>query len=114
MTRFSEAWKIAIFKHFAKIADLVDEMEIDKNRIMEEIFPLWPSLFFMDSRNRFGFIVWKKQNFFLSTYGFFLRLIIIFNNNNNNNNNNLLLIRRKYLYEYIQMRLTSSIKIIIK
>ena len=25
----------------------------------------------------------------------------------NNNNNNLLLIRRKYLYEYIQMRLTS-------
>ena len=36
------------------------------------------------------------------------------NNNNNNNNNNLLLIRRKYLYEYIQMRLTSYIKIIIK
>ena len=34
--------------------------------------------------------------------------------NNNNNNNNLLLIRRKYLYEYIQMRLTSYIKIIIK
>ena len=33
---------------------------------------------------------------------------------NNNNNNNLLLIRRKYLYEYIQMRLTSYIKIIIK
>ena len=32
----------------------------------------------------------------------------------NNNNNNLLLIRRKYLYEYIQMRLTSYIKIIIK
>ena len=29
-------------------------------------------------------------------------------------NNNLLLIRRKYLYEYIQMRLTSYIKIIIK
>ena len=29
-----------------------------------------------------------------------------------NNNNNLLLIRRKYLYEYIQMRLTSYIKII--
>ena len=28
--------------------------------------------------------------------------------------NNLLLIRRKYLYEYIQMRLTSYIKIIIK
>ena len=34
--------------------------------------------------------------------------------NLNNNNNNLLLIRRKYLYEYIQMRLTSYIKIIIK
>ena len=34
--------------------------------------------------------------------------------NNNNNNNNLLLIRHKYLYEYIQMRLTSYIKIIIK
>ena len=40
--------------------------------------------------------------------------------NNNNNNNNyyyyyyLLLIRRKYLCEYIQMRLTSYIKIIIK
>ena len=32
----------------------------------------------------------------------------------NNNNNNLLFIRRKYLYEYIQMRLTSYIKIIIK
>ena len=31
-----------------------------------------------------------------------------------NNINNLLLIRRKYLYEYIQMRLTSYIKIIIK
>ena len=30
------------------------------------------------------------------------------------NNNNLLLIRRKHLYEYIQMRLTSYIKIIIK
>ena len=36
------------------------------------------------------------------------------NNNNNNNNNNLLLIQRKYLYEYIQMRLTSYIKIILK
>ena len=36
------------------------------------------------------------------------------NNSNNNNNNNLLLIRGKYLYEYIQMRLTSSIKIIIQ
>ena len=35
-------------------------------------------------------------------------------NSANNNNNNLLLIRRKYLYEYIQMRLTSYIKIIIK
>ena len=35
-------------------------------------------------------------------------------NRNFNNNNNLLLIRRKYLYEYIQMRLTSYIKIIIK
>ena len=33
---------------------------------------------------------------------------------NNNNNNNLLLIQRKYLYEYIQMRLTSYIKIILK
>ena len=33
---------------------------------------------------------------------------------NNNNNNNFLLIRRKYLYEYIQMRLTSYMKIIIK
>ena len=32
----------------------------------------------------------------------------------NNNNNNLLLIQRKYLYEYIQMRLTSYIKIILK
>ena len=31
---------------------------------------------------------------------------------NNNNNNNLLLIRRKYLCEYIQMRLTSYNKII--
>ena len=30
------------------------------------------------------------------------------------NNNNLLLIQRKYLYEYIQMRLTSYIKIILK
>ena len=29
-------------------------------------------------------------------------------------NNNLLLIRHKYLYEYIQMRLTSYIKIVIK
>ena len=36
------------------------------------------------------------------------------NNNNNNNNNNLLFIWRKYLYEYIQMRLTSYIKIIVK
>ena len=34
--------------------------------------------------------------------------------NNNLLLNNLLLIRRKYLYEYIQMRLTSYIKIIIK
>ena len=32
----------------------------------------------------------------------------------NNNNNNLLLIQRKYLYEYIQMCLTSYIKIILK
>ena len=30
------------------------------------------------------------------------------NNNNNNNNNNLLLIRRKYLCEYIQLRLNKS------
>ena len=33
---------------------------------------------------------------------------------NTTNNNNLLLIWRKYLYEYIQMGLTSDIKIIIK
>jgi len=32
---------------------------------------------------------------------------------NNNNNNNLLLIQLKYLYEYIQMRLTNYIEIII-
>ena len=30
------------------------------------------------------------------------------NNNNGNNNNNLLLIGRKYLYEYIQMRLNEN------
>ena len=36
------------------------------------------------------------------------------NNNSNGNNNNLLLIRRKYLCEYIQMRLTSYINVIIK
>ena len=39
---------------------------------------------------------------------------IIETQHKNSNNNNLLLIRHKYLYEYIQMRLTSYIKIVIK
>ena len=52
-------------------------------------------------------------------YGFDMLVLILMSwpsalAHNNNNNNNLLLIQRKYLYEYIQMRLTSYIKIILK
>ena len=38
-----------------KTAVCVDEIEIDKIRNTAE------SLSFMDSRNRFGFVLWKKQ-----------------------------------------------------
>ena len=36
---------MAIFKHFAKMTDFVDEMEIDKIRIMAEIFPFMAKFF---------------------------------------------------------------------
>ena len=65
--------------------------------------------------NYFKFIDFKSQlRINMSAVGKFYIVCALNNNNNNNNNNNLLLIWRKYLYEYIQMRLTSYIKIIIK
>ena len=84
---------MAIFKYFAKaicsegnlsnMADLVDEIEIGKIRNKQKSFLSWPSLSFMDPKNCFGLIGWKKQLkktffFFLSTYGFFFRFFIRF------------------------------------
>ena len=57
---------MAIFRHFAKaiyskaklskMADFGDETGIDKIRNTAEMFPFM-SLFFMNSRNRFGLIL---------------------------------------------------------
>ena len=44
-----------VLGQIVKTAVFVDEIEIDKIRNTSE------SLSFMDSRNCFGFIVWKKQ-----------------------------------------------------
>jgi len=52
----------------------MDEIEIDKIRSTAGIFPFMAEVvFFIDSRNRFGLIVWKKQlkKTFFSTYVFF-------------------------------------------
>ena len=54
----------------SKMADFVDEIEIDKIRNTSEIFPFMAKFvcFFMDSTNSFGLIAWKKplQRSFLS------------------------------------------------
>ena len=44
--------------NLSKMADFVDEIEIDKIRNTAEIFPFMAKfVFFMDSRNWFGFTV---------------------------------------------------------
>jgi len=43
------------------MADLVDEIEIDKIRDTAKIFPFMAKFVFYGCRNRFGLIIWKKQ-----------------------------------------------------
>ena len=52
---FCKGYIYIVRSKIVKTAVFVDEVEIDKIRNTAE------SLSFMDSRNRFGFIVWKKQ-----------------------------------------------------
>ena len=57
MTQFSKVWKIAIFKDFtkaiyskaklSKMADFVDEIEIDKVRNTAEVFPFMAKFVFL-------------------------------------------------------------------